>query len=130
ACVAGLNGKLNDVTIAAEGARLSSLANVMQHEFDQIDQAHAAAQAGQEMRYVGTTLQTLLHDVNLYSISPIAIFDFGHIGPANATFGGTRYGPGGGLRFTLVSTASFSIGYAWNIHPHIGEGRGALFFAL
>jgi hypothetical protein len=130
ACVAGLNGKLNDPAIATEGAKLGALANVMQQEFDQIDQARAAAQAEQEMSYVKTTLQTLLHDVNLYSISPVAVFDLAHIGPANATLGGTRYGAGGGLRFTLVSAASFTFGYAWNIHAHPDEGRGALFFAL
>jgi hypothetical protein len=130
ACITGLNGMINDATVASEGVTLRGIAANMQHEFDQIDQNGAAAQAEQEMRYVRTTLETLLHDVNLYSISPVAAFDVARIGPANSTIGGTRFGVGTGLRLTLVSTASFTLGYSWNIHPHLGEGRGALFFAL
>lgn len=130
ACITGLNGQLNDSTIATEGATLSSIGATMQHDFDQIDEKLAVAQAQQEMGYVKNTLETLLNDVNFFSISPLAVFDVAHIGPANALLGGTRYGTGAGLRFALVSTASFTLGYAWNVHSHPGEGRGALFFAV
>ena len=37
---------------------------------------------------------------------------------------------GGGIRLTLVSTVSFTAGYAVNVHPHPGEGTGAFFFSL
>jgi hypothetical protein len=130
ACVASLNGQLADPTIAAEGTRLRSVAAAMQVEFDQISQKLAAYQAEQEMGSVRNTLETLLNEVNLFSISPVAVFDVANIGPADRRFGGTRYGLGAGLRFALVSAASFTIGYAWNIHPHSAEGRGALFFAI
>jgi hypothetical protein len=57
------------------------------------------------MGYVRNTLETLLNDVKLLSISPVTIFDVANIGPADRQFGGTRYGAGAGLRFTLLSAA-------------------------
>ena len=36
----------------------------------------------------------------------------------------------GGVRFTLVSTVSFTLGYAANPHSRPNEGPGAFFFSL
>lgn len=82
------------------------------------------------MAFVHRTLETLIKEVNIYSISPVAVFDVAHIGPATGGLGGTRYGPGGGIRFWLVSTFNFTLGYAWNPQHRPGEGPGAIFFSL
>ena len=44
--------------------------------------------------------------------------------------GGTRYGPGGGIRLELASVAHFTLGYAWNVNGGPGEGRGNVFFTI
>jgi len=73
---------------------------------------------------------TLFKDVNIYSISPVFVFDVARIGPRSGSIGGTRYGPGGGVRLELATTAHFTLGYAVNVNRGPGEGRGNLFFAI
>jgi len=50
--------------------------------------------------------------------------------PRSGSIGGTRYGPGAGLRLELATTAHFTLGYAFNVRRGPGEGRGNLFFAI
>ncbi len=130
ACVVDLNGTLQDAALDVEGAKLDALRVAMQTEFDQIDQASASARAAAEILPARTTLDTILNDVNLLSVSPVGVFDVARIGPAKDAIGGVRYGLGGGVRFTLVSAVSFTAGYAWNINRHPGEGQGAVFVSL
>jgi hypothetical protein len=102
----------------------------MTAEFKQIDEARAQKQATNDMAFTRRTLNTLFNDVNIYSISPVFVFDVARIGPRNGSFGGTRYGPGAGIRFELATTAHFTLGYAWNVNQGPGEGRGNIFFAI
>ena len=95
-------------------------------EFKQIDENRAQKQATADMAFTRRTLNTLFNDVNIYSISPVFVFDVARIGPG----GGTRYGPGAGIRFELATTAHFTLGYAWNVTRGPGEGRGNIFFAI
>jgi hypothetical protein len=102
----------------------------IQDEFAAIDQNAAAAKAKADMAFVRRTLNTLFKEVNLASISPVAVFDIARIGPSGPGVNGTRYGPGGGLRLEIASAVHFTIGYARNVNAGPGEGSGAIFFSM
>jgi hypothetical protein len=102
----------------------------MEKEFAQIDRAAAANRAKAEMSFVSRTLDTLLREVNLHSISPVAIFDVAKIGPEAAGTNLLRYGPGVGIRFGLASVLNLTAGYARNIRKGPGEGSGNVFLSL
>jgi hypothetical protein len=124
-----LNGQINDPQIAEAVNELETHRAAMESEFISIDRTASAAKAKAEMAYPKATLNTLLYQVNLFSLSPVAIFDFAHLGPASASLG-TRYGVGGGVRADLVSHVNFTIGYAANPKRLPNEGKGALFFSM
>jgi len=131
ACGTDLNETLNDPAIASASSGLDAAAQQLQTRFGLIDQDAASAKAAADMSYVRRTLDIILKEMNIASISPVFMFDAAHIGPATSgPYSGTRYGSGGGIRFSLVSTVSFTAGYAWNLNRHPGEGAGALFFSL
>jgi hypothetical protein len=71
-------------------------------------------------------LDVFLHDLNVYSIAPVAIFDVARVWPVDM---GVRYGVGGGLRFSLVNV-NFTMAYAVNPSRAKPEGAGAFFFKL
>ena len=129
-CETDLNGVLHDATISAATSRVETLRKAMLAEFKQIDEVRAQKQATADMAFTRRTLNTLFNDVNIYSISPVFVFDVARIGPRNGAIGGTRYGPGAGIRFELATTAHFTLGYAWNVNQGPGEGRGNIFFAI
>ena len=130
ACERDLNAELRDETLRAATTRVETLRKAMIAEFTQIDEAKSEKKASADMAFTRRTLNTLFNDVNIYSISPVFVFDVARIGPRNGPLGGTRYGPGGGIRFELATTAHFTLGYAWNVKRGPGEGRGNLFFAI
>ena len=130
ACEAGLNAALHDANIGAATSRVETLRKAMTAEFNQIDEERAQKQATDDLAFTRRTLNTLFNDVNIYSISPVFVFDVARIGPRNGAVGGTRYGPGAGIRFELATTAHFTLGYAWNVKRGPGEGRGNIFFAI
>jgi len=119
-----------DAGIANAVGGVTAVRNTMESEFQQIDQERARLSAVAEMAFTRRTLHTLFNDVNIYSISPVFVFDVARIGPRDGVFGGTRYGPGAGIRFELATTAHFTFGYAWNVNQGPGEGRGNIFFAI
>ncbi|HEY7164991.1 MAG TPA: hypothetical protein VIB79_10545 [Candidatus Binatia bacterium] len=127
-CVTTLNGKLRDERIQAAGEALEQIHADMEREFAQIDQAEASRQAEAEMSYVKRTLNSIIYELNLASLGPVVMFDVAHIGPASSKLG-TRYGIGGGLRFTLVSHVDFTIGYVANPKRLPGERPGAFSFS-
>lgn len=129
-CEVDLNGVLHDANISAGTGRVETVRKAMLAEFKQIDENRAQKQATADMAFTRRTLNTLFSDVNIYSISPVFVFDVARIGPRNGTIGGTRYGPGAGIRFELATTAHFTLGYAWNVNGGPGEGRGNIFFAI
>ena len=125
-CETDLNGVLHDANISAATSRVETLRKAMTAEFAQIDEDRAQKKATADMAFTRRTLNTLFNDVNIYAISPVIVFDVARVGPA----GGTRYGPGAGIRFELATTAHFTLGYAWNVKQGPGEGRGNIFFAI
>ena len=102
----------------------------MESEFGQIDEAAAKKKAKDDMVFVRRTIETLLNDVNIYSVSPVFVFDAARLKSHNTSAGGMRYGPGLGLRLELVNAISFTGGYAWNVKSGPGEGRGSFFFSM
>jgi hypothetical protein len=130
ACATELNAAIGDPAIASAAARVENIRSAMVAEFNQTDQAGAASKAKADMAFTRRTLNTLFNDVNIYSIGPVFIFDVARIGRASDGIGGTRYGPGGGIRLELASVAHFTLGYAWNVKRGIGEGRGNVFFSI
>jgi hypothetical protein len=131
ACLTELNADPgNDPAIAAAGEKIEHIRMEMEAEFKQIDQAAAARAAKADMAFPIRTLSTLLNEVNIYSVSPVFVFDVAKIDSKRAGLGGVRYGPGVGVRLTLVSTVQFTTGYAWNVRQGPGEGSGNLFFSL
>ena len=129
ACLEGLSSPLQDVQIAAAADRVEEIHSDMEKEFALIDQGTASKQAESEMSYVKRTLNSILYEMNFLSLGPILMFDVAHLGPANAKLG-TRYGIGGGLRFTLVSHVDLTVGYAANPKRITGEPPGAFFFSM
>lgn len=114
ACQGDLNTALEDPAIAASSTNLDHIRSGMEDEFLKIDQSKAEGKAKADMAFTRRTLNTLFHQVNIYSLSPVLIFDLAKISPESAGFGGVRYGLGGGLRLEFASTAHFTVGYAWN----------------
>lgn len=129
-CGTDLNAAIEDPAVAAPAARVATLRTEMVAKFNQIDQAAAGKKAIDDMAFTRRTLNTLFNDVNIYSISPVFVLDVARIGPSSNGLGGTRYGPGGGVRFELASVAHFTLGYAWNVNRGPGEGRGNVFFTI
>ena len=125
-----LNATIQDNAIGSAITQVGTVRGAMLSEFNQIDQVSAAQQAKNDMNFTRRTLNTLFNDVNIYSISPVVVFDVARIGPANSGLGGTRYGPGGGIRLELASVAHFTLGYAWNVKGGPDEGRGNVFFTI
>lgn len=130
-CVTELNTALAiDPSIAKASANLDRVRVNMEGEFRQIDESQAERKAKAEMAFTRRTLSTLFNEVNLYSVSPVFVFDVAKLGSGSGGFGRLRYGPGAGLRFEIASTAHFTAGYARNINPRPGEGNGTFFFSL
>ena len=130
ACGTDLNPAIEDPAVAAAVARVTTIRTAMLAEFNLIDQTAAGKKAADDMKFTRRTLRTLFNDVNIYSISPVFVLDVARIGPAGGGLGGTRYGPGGGVRFELASVAHFTLGYAFNVNRGPGEGRGNVFFTI
>lgn len=125
-----LNEVLNDPGIAAASNSLDSLRQSMESEFSLINRTTAKAKAKASMAFTRRTLNTLLRDMNIYSISPVFVFDVAKISSERMGLGGVRYGPGAGLRLELASTVHFTAGYAWNVKQGPGEGHGTIFFSM
>jgi len=100
-------------------------------ENQKIDVAGATSRANADTKFVKRTLDIITNQMTITSVSPVFVFDVARLGPnpSGASFG-NRYAVGGGLRVTLLSTVSFTIGYAANVHPRPGEGKGALFLSF
>jgi len=89
----------------------------------------AERKAKRDMVYPTRVINELTHEANLYSVSPVAFLDAARLWQSKNRPDSLRYGVGAGGRFTLVSL-DVTAGYAWNIHPRPGEGRGAFVFSM
>ena len=131
ACLQDLNGPLGNAEIAARGGELRQQVEKVKGHFDTVDFKKYEAQAENETKPIRRVIDSILYDLNIYSVSPVFAFDVARIGECQpGTSGGVRYGVGGGLRLTLVKSVSFTLGYMVNRDRRPSEGRGALFFGL
>src|SRR4029077_18425211 len=117
--------------LTASASKLSVLRKSID-EAVQATQIHARAsdKAKKDMAVGSRTIRTLFHEANLISLSPTLVFDAASIGPAVPGKPSTRYGVGGGARFTILSTLRLTFGYAVNLQRQAGEGPGALFASM
>jgi len=107
------------------------MAKAIAGDYQAIDGATAKKKADTDIGYINRTLDIIVKQMTITSVSPVFVFDAARLSPQPAgPLAGNRYGVGGGIRLTLVSTVSFTLGYAANVHPRPGEGKGALFFTL
>jgi hypothetical protein len=118
---------------AAIGAAEEKLVKVWKPEggggtADPIQAARARAdeKADRDLKPATKVLNTVLYQLNAYSVAPVGIFDVARVWPTGV---GVRYAVGGGVRFSLVN-ANFTLGYAVNPHRLHGESAGALFFKI
>jgi hypothetical protein len=128
ACIQNLNTHLADPGIAAQGGRLRQIRAEMERDFVLVEPL-ALRQAQKEMAVVERTLNTLIHELNIISVSPIVGLDVARIG-AEHSRSETMYGIGGGIRITLVNSADFTAAYFANVSRRTGEPSGAFLFSL
>ncbi len=128
ACIEQLNAQLNDPAIAAPGAKLHEVHLDMENVFA-AGRAEARREAEAELMPAKRTLDSLLTELNVFSVSPVLGFDVARVGPAPSRVG-LRYGLGGGARVTLVNSVDFTAGYFANLRRLAGEPHGAFFFEL
>jgi hypothetical protein len=119
---------LNQPAVDQAGVEVEKIRAQIEQEDGRIQPA-AKIKAAADTAFVRRTIHTLMTDMNLFSISPVAVFDVARIGPASSGTG-TRYGPGGGIRLSVASYVNFTFGYAWNVGRRAGEGPGALFVSI
>jgi hypothetical protein len=106
--------------------RVLALQASLANDLLKVDLTVPKKRAADDLSVVDPVLNSILHRLNIVSISPLLIFDVARLWPDAA---GTRFGPGAGARFTLV-TFDVTLGYAWNVHGVKSEGPGAMFFSL
>jgi hypothetical protein len=88
----------------------------------------AERKAARDMRYPRRVINELIHEANIISVSPVAMFDAARVWRSGAA-GDVRYAAGGGVRVSLINF-DVTTGYAWNVHRRPGEGRGAFVFTM
>lgn len=129
ACSVALNQQLNDPAIQKAGDEIDSIAKQIDEKKKVVLDA-AESKAKNDTAFVRRIIKTLVTGMNIVSIAPVAVADWARIGPVRSGVGGSRFGPGGGVRLELASYVNFTLGYAFNIGHQPGEGTGALFFSI
>jgi hypothetical protein len=130
-CLVDLKSLLGEDFVTATLTELGRLQTAVRGQISQIDNDLANRKANRDLRFIGSTVDTLVDETNFLSLSPTVLFDFGRIGPQqDSAGGGTRFGIGAGMRFALLDTLRFTAGYAFNPSPKPWEGRGAAFFSM
>lgn len=116
--------------LAAEVAELPRLQAQIRQGLKRVTVSEIERMALDDVDYTARILDVTFRELNMVSVSPVAMFDVARIGPRTASgYGGTRYGVGGGLRLSIVSL-DLTAGYSWNAKWRAGEGRGAFVFSL
>jgi len=101
-----------------QGVSQGALASQMQSSLNDVEKAAAEikdilaqlaspvyeTQAKATLAPAHRIIDIFLHDLNIYSIAPVAIFDAARVwGASTALDSGAQYGVGGGVRFSLVN---------------------------
>jgi hypothetical protein len=115
-------GELRQRLSAARQAMSASLSKAARDAA----RSRADQRAAREFSAAESVLGTVLYELNVYSIAPVAIFDAARLWPSGTP---VQYAAGGGLRLSLVNV-NFIIGYAINPRPAMGQGRGTVFSQL
>jgi hypothetical protein len=82
--------------------------------------------ADDDTKVVKAALDAFVKELNVVAVSPVAVFDVARVWPDPA---GTRYGAGCGVRLSIFNFNT-TVGYAFNLKHHAGDGRGAFFFSM
>jgi len=130
ACKNKLGPALNNPTVTAAADTLVQSFNDIETAYGKVNRDLAIQKGNEELVFAKRVFNTVMHDLNVWSISPVFTFDTARIWPETADGNGLRYGIGGGIRVTLVSHANFTVGYARNLHRIPQEDSGALFVAI
>jgi hypothetical protein len=123
---------LSDTAAANLALRLQNLASEMSHLSAQIGRENNVPQdkyldaAWEQLAPGHRALDVILHDLNIYSISPALMFDIARVWPAPE---GTRYGIGPGLRLSLFNV-NVTLGYSFSPRRLPGEEPGAIYVKL
>jgi hypothetical protein len=134
-----LSDLLKDLTGKLRDAAQTNLANQIQlsmneintlgnnlRDADNLPSKKYEDQAWQTLAPGHRALDVFLHELNIYSVAPVAIFDVARVWPVNE---GVHYGVGPGLRLSLVNV-NFTISYGFNLQRASRESIGAIFFKL
>ncbi|MDT7605370.1 MAG: hypothetical protein QOF61_3367 [Acidobacteriota bacterium] len=116
--------------LAGEAGELPRLRAQIRQGLKRVTVSEIERRALNDVAYTARILDVTFRELNLVSVSPVAMFDAARIGARTIHGdGGTRYGVGGGLRLSVVSL-DLTAGYSWNTRRQAGEGRGAFVFSL
>ena len=130
ACLNKLSPALQDATVTGTAGGVNQSFDDLEKAYVNIDRDGASNKSARQLAYPKRVFDTIIHDLNLWSVSPVFAFDTARIWPEASSGKGLRYGVGGGIRVTLVSHANLTVGYARNLHRDPKEGSGALFFSI
>jgi hypothetical protein len=75
----------------------------------------------------GRVLDVIFRELNVYAISPMALFDVVRMGAPSATSGGFRFALG--IRLSLANW-NFNVGYAWTLNRRPGDSPHALTISM
>ncbi len=122
-----IDGQSSHVTsFSALRQAITESRQTLQSDLATVDTKGAETRANADFSSAERVLNAFLHELNIYSIAPVAIFDVARVWPAGS---GVHYAAGGGLRLSLVNV-NFTLAYAANPVRQTGEGSGALFMSL
>jgi hypothetical protein len=82
--------------------------------------------AYKELAPAHRALDVFMHDLNIYSISPVAMLDAARVWPPGE---GVRYGVGPGLRLSMINV-NVTFGYSFDVHRLPREKSGAIYLRL
>lgn len=131
ACLDALNEKVNNAKLKEAGAALDGHREFIAAELERGRPA-AEAQAQADVAYSSRIFYRVVKEMNVYSVSPMVVFDAARLWPGTgaAEGAGNRYGIGGGLRVSIANSFHVHFGYAANPNRRNGEARGAFFFGM
>jgi hypothetical protein len=128
-CAADLR-PLNIPALDTAFAALNAPEQTLRAVFVKFDADAATRRAASDMKFARHVLNRFFNEINIASISPVVLFDAARIGPRNTGESPFRYGIGGGIRFTLVSTVRFTVAYSANPNPRPNERHGAFVVSM
>jgi hypothetical protein len=128
-CINKLNAQLGNAALTEADRNMAEIGAAIAEALERARPA-AEAQARADISYSRGVFDRVVKEMNIFSVSPMFVFDLARIGPQLPGEGANRYGIGGGVRFTIANAFHVGVGYSVNPDRRLGEGRGALFFGL